>query len=368
MPLYLPPSMKFERLTDSLPARLLRSTLSFRPFQSKGPRPRVMQMGPNELFLDILSYFPVGDYLDCYYRAQISPLLRPTLRIPRVYLERSRILVALTSTCWDMRLRLLPWLWGRVQAYIVLGSYTTSASRVGQSLLMQCRLLLKSPSLAAHVHVLSVDLVFQKPEIQSRLSSFVRCLRALPNLHTLEIVYYLGGKNSTAIKRAFLSVRLPNVLTLTVYSGAESVIKACPNVRAVTLICGGFVIPDSAVDLLADMRHTIRRVAIIHGNPRGVAKLAERFPTLEELSLAEPSARHLRAITGFSSLRTLELVLLPSRRTGADPREMWTDQVQAAVDVLRTIPGNSPILIRLRKVDNTYLVSSPWWEMEEIWV
>ena len=108
--------------------------------------------------------------------------------------------------------------------------------------------------------------------MESSLSSLVGCLYALPNLHTLEIVYCLSGKYPAGIKRAFATVSLPNVRTLTVHSRAGSVIKACPNVKEVTLICGGFNIPDSAVRLLADMQHTIRRVAVLHGNPDGISK------------------------------------------------------------------------------------------------
>lgn len=144
--------------------------------------------------------------------------------------------------------------------------------------------------------------------MESSLSSFVGCLYALPNLHTLEIVYCLSGKYPAGVKRAFATVSLPNIRSLTVHTRAGSVIKACPNVEEVTLICGGFNVPDSAVELLADMRHTIKRVAVLHGNPDGVGKLfppskvhhythsvmcavklAESFPTLRELSLRQAS-------------------------------------------------------------------------------
>lgn len=108
--------------------------------------------------------------------------------------------------------------------------------------------------------------------MESSLFSFVQCLCALKNLHTLEIIYCLSGKHPAGIKRAFTAISLPSIRTLTVHSRAGSVIRACPNVKEVTLICGGFNVPDSAIQLLADMQHTIRRVAVLHGNSEGIGK------------------------------------------------------------------------------------------------
>ena len=109
--------------------------------------------------------------------------------------------------------------------------------------------------------------------MESSLFSFVECLCALPNLHTFEIVYCLSGKHPVGIKRAFAAISLPTIRTLSVHSRAGSVIRACPNVKEVTLICGGFNIPDSVIELLAGVQHTIRRVAVLHGNSEGVGKL-----------------------------------------------------------------------------------------------
>ena len=106
-------------------------------------------MLPTELFLDILSHFPVVDYLDYYYRAQMMPLQRP--RLPRMYNWWSMVLVAITSTCREMRQRLLPLLWGRVQTYVEVGSLVDSETMMPQLLLMRCGILSKSPSLAVHV-------------------------------------------------------------------------------------------------------------------------------------------------------------------------------------------------------------------------
>src|SRR5579872_253539 len=109
--------------------------------------------------------------------------------------------------------------------------------------------------------------------MEAGLAAFTICLCALPNLHTLEIVYCLSGKHPAGIKRAFTDISLPNIHTLTVHSRAGSVIKACPNVKEVTLICGGFNIPDSIAELLAGMRHTIKRIAVLHGSSDGVGTL-----------------------------------------------------------------------------------------------
>ena len=215
------------------------------------------------------------------------PLRTPTL--PRVYHLWFRVLAAITSTCWEMRLKLLPLLWGRVQTYVEVGTLGDQEARMPQLLLMRCGLLSKNPSLAVHVRwvrihldwvnafyfhrTLSVSLAFHESYMESSLFSFVECLCALPNLHTFEIAHCLSGKHPAGIIRAFTAMNLPSIRTLTVRSRAGSVIRACPNVKEVTLICGGFNIPDSVVGLLADMRHTIGRVAILHANSEGVGKL-----------------------------------------------------------------------------------------------
>ena len=127
-------------------------------------------------------------------------------------------------------------------------------------------------TLMSTLRVLSVSLTFHGTYMESSLFSFVECLCALKNLHTFEIVYCLSGKHPAGIKRAFTGISLPSIRILTVHSRAGAVIKACPNVKEVALICGGFNIPDSVVELLADMQHTIRRVAVLHGNSEGVGE------------------------------------------------------------------------------------------------
>jgi hypothetical protein len=163
--------MEIGWLTNSSLTRLLRRFLPPKPPRSEDVRVRVTQTGPsgrststlrqntetrsavfrlpNELFLDILSHFPVVDYLDYYLRAQLVPLRRP--KLPKVYYWWFTVLVSLTSTCWDMRLKLLPVLWGRIQTYVEVGSLMDYESKMPQLLLMRCAILSKTPSIAVHV-------------------------------------------------------------------------------------------------------------------------------------------------------------------------------------------------------------------------
>lgn len=156
--------------------------------------------------------------------------------------------------------------WASLQKPFPCGTRQVSYQR----LRVDCMSLTPTPIIT---RMLSVSLAFRGAYMESSLFSFVECLCALPNLHTFEIVYCLSGKLPAGIKRAFTAINLPTIRTLTVHSRAGSVIKACPNVKEVTLICGGFNIPDSVIELLADMQHTIRRVAVLHGNSEGISKL-----------------------------------------------------------------------------------------------
>ena len=67
---------------------------------------------------------------------------------------------------------------------------------------------------------------------------FVKCLAALPNLHTIEIVSMRGGGDirsfPTALEQTRLQLQLQKVRTLALPPNAHWLLRYCPNVEGLT--------------------------------------------------------------------------------------------------------------------------------------
>lgn len=97
---------------------------------------------PPELFLEIVGYFPEIDIqviLDC----------RQTL--PVEFRERFATLRALSQTCKELRLVVLPLAWERLEACTTAGNQKAFYREVGERLERKCKGLMKSDHLRPHV-------------------------------------------------------------------------------------------------------------------------------------------------------------------------------------------------------------------------
>lgn len=90
------------------------------------------------------------------------------------------------------------------------------------------------------------------------LPAFTRCLERLPNLHTLQIVH-AHSQMSTALKDTFESKRFPQIRTIILPSCAQSVLRACPEVRHVT--CN----EDNGGELVTAILASCKKVEILRG-------------------------------------------------------------------------------------------------------
>ena len=108
------------------------------------------------------------------------------------------------------------------------------------------------------------------------LSRFIKCLRSLPNLHTLEIGqedgYITPSLKKDAFRLKIKGVKLPQVKTLILPPAAHSLLKHCPNVEDVNWVTGDRTISsDEFLGSLASIRDSkIERLAIpliLPGNP-----------------------------------------------------------------------------------------------------
>ena len=71
--------------------------------------------------------------------------------------------------------------------------------------------------------------------IRSGFPSFVKCLKSLPNLHTLEIGW-VDDSDTAALKRALWGVKLPHIKTLTLAPTAHPVLEHCPDVEDIVCV------------------------------------------------------------------------------------------------------------------------------------
>lgn len=200
---------------------------------------------PDELILSILSYiFPdpprhIGDYA------------RFRINYPRNsdYNRRRWIdfLRTLSMTCKAMRLRLLPWVWGRIEVLKILPDVVEISYKTVRHPL-EC-------FARGHVygHQREVPLYpslrlgrsrFVSSEGSWRCMSwtgtspplpFVRCLESLPNLHTLEIGW-IDDFTTTGLEDALNGVELPQIKALLIPRPAYPLLQHCRDVEEVVCI------------------------------------------------------------------------------------------------------------------------------------
>ena len=67
------------------------------------------------------------------------------------------------------------------------------------------------------------------------LPSFVKCLKSLPNLHTLE-VGWMDGLATVPLKNALKGVQFPQIKTLILFPTAYPILQHCRNVENVACV------------------------------------------------------------------------------------------------------------------------------------
>lgn len=90
------------------------------------------------------------------------------------------------------------------------------------------------------------------------LPAFVSCLRALPNLHTLSILF-AHTKMTSSLKSAFEGRTFPSVRTVVVPNHAHNVLRSCPEARRV--ICNS----GDGSTLVSAIAKECKKVEVIEG-------------------------------------------------------------------------------------------------------
>ena len=184
-------------------------------------------------------------------------------------------------TCRAMRVRLLPWVWGRLEVWgglevppwfamqnfnpIVLNALRADTF-LATSVRYPCALLVPGLRLIHPLRrrFMTVHLPYQRNEPFSHL--FFKCLQSLPNLHTLEVALAEGAENTatTPLKKALRRVKLPQVKTLIIPPAAHPLLQHCCGVE--DIVCMNMYktrSPDGFLRSLAPNRDSkIKRLAI----------------------------------------------------------------------------------------------------------
>ncbi|EDR09179.1 uncharacterized protein LACBIDRAFT_296541 [Laccaria bicolor S238N-H82] len=296
---------------------------------------------PVELFLEILSYFPHAPVGLPRYGIDIRSA-------PPVFcFERTDLLRALSQTCRRWRLILLPLLWECLEVYPVRSREPVWNLWLARSLERKSKGLVRSPQHAAYVQCVRVRLSTAKV-----LPAFVSCLRALPNLHTLSIIFD-HIEMTSSLKSAFEGRTFPSVRTAVVPNDAHSVLRSCPEVRRV--ICN---LGDGST-LVSAMAKECREVEVIEGfqpDEKMMKRIVKAAPNLR-------GARFSRSITPaalllLSSLKDLVNIelhtdVLSEAAIGNNAR--LADCIKIAKEMLRKREGTKSLIVSHFAYKHTWL-------------
>ncbi|KAL4250030.1 hypothetical protein ABKN59_005951 [Abortiporus biennis] len=250
---------------------------------------------PVELFDQILSDYP---------RAEEKHIIANKTTLDRKFAVHAKVLRALSQTCKSLRY---------VQnAFLDFGSKSNSG-------------LMAAPEIASLVKIVTVTFLLSRcPSPYSTVFLFVRCLRKLPNLHTLHVLY-AHSQTTTALKDAFEPTKLPQIRTLILPNHAHDIIRSCSQARTITCNEGD---GERFLNAIDDACPNIRSLRNIDDNEALLTWLPKSIPTLEEISVKiRPYIRvqqsfyqHLRK---SNNLTTIELLI--SQHTNL--KATWTREV-----------------------------------------
>ena len=97
----------------------------------------------------------------------------------------------------------------------------------------------------------------------SIIPEFIKCLKSLPNLHTLEITR-MDYNATSSFGKAVAGVKLPQIQALTLPPTAYAILKCCHNVEdVVCVVARGDLLTEQFCRSLASIRNPkIKRLAI----------------------------------------------------------------------------------------------------------
>ncbi|KAJ8086316.1 hypothetical protein PM082_005139 [Marasmius tenuissimus] len=306
---------------------------------------RFLKLPVEILTTQILGYFPnVPVGIPEEVRPDSSHDPAPLL--PEIVLERSKVLRALAQTCRRLREVYLPLQWEQLDlcAYphepgTYGGSWyltiTKKTERVSEG-------LLNSPDLASYVRIINIALTRCSPK--TVLPAFARCIEALPNLHTLQVVH-AHTQITSFIKNGFEGFSFPQIRTVIIPPQAHNLLLCCPEVRRI--VCDCWVDSQKLVAPIVKVCKKVERLEGMEMTMTTLKRLVKSASNLKylDLQLDGIDEERINVLVGFKQLTELNM-----KSREADVNKTLTnhkDVIQAAKKLLAKQPTHKESVLKL---------------------
>ncbi|KDR77414.1 hypothetical protein GALMADRAFT_95156 [Galerina marginata CBS 339.88] len=200
---------------------------------------------PDELFLEVLSYYPTPCDLVSTEASeyQVADVIE--------YATRRDTLLALSQTCRSLRRFFRPYIWSRIEVCSgirtgvrVLSkgqSHTAVKRKHNEELVRQLEIVtVRDPSLAEYVKLINVEVrEYSAPTV---LAELARCMALFRHLRTVKLGMYPSKLRSdrlyTAARKAFSQYSYPQIEVAILSRSAYPLLRSCPSVRSVDRMDG----------------------------------------------------------------------------------------------------------------------------------
>ncbi|KAK1224762.1 hypothetical protein PQX77_012309 [Marasmius sp. AFHP31] len=255
--------------------------------------------------------------------------------------ERFTVLRALAQTCRRLRDICLPLQWEQLN----LGAYPRRwIGDAGNPHLIISKMtervskgISQNSELSSYVRTITFTLTQCSP--QTVLPALARCIQALPNLHTLQILNSTTGM-AGLIKNSFGGLSFPQIRTVILPSDAYSLLLHCPEVRHV--VCN--LNDASQQKLVAPIVKVCKKVERIEGlawvSKTVLKRLAKHATHLKYLDfeIGGINEEQIKALAGLKQLSELNLKNDQTWQDEAMTLERHKDVIRAARETVAQLP------------------------------
>ncbi|KAL0572239.1 hypothetical protein V5O48_009721 [Marasmius crinis-equi] len=279
--------------------------------------------------------------------------------LPQIVLERRKVLCALAQTCKRFRDIFLPLQWQSLD----LCTYSVGPNvNTGPWYLIMARMterlsegLVKTPALASYVRV--VNVAFTRCSPKTVYPALARCLRALHNLHTLQVTH-AHSQITSFIKNGFEGFTFPQIRTVFLPPQVHNFLLSCPGVRRV--VCDGY---GDSQKLLAPIIKKCGSLERLEGvDFESMASLKRLLKSAAasnlkylNLRLALMDEAKINSLAGFKQLAELELISGDPSASEAFQRN------RAIVDAVKKVLSKSSAPKRILKISSRNYKLYKWY-------
>jgi len=309
---------------------------------------------PDELYLEIISYYPV------------TPI--PDSQCPNITEQniRRQVLSALSQTSLNLRRFFLCYLWQRIEVCrprnVSMKSRTLALELIRQLEIVTIR----DPTLAKYVQIVNIEIGLYSQH--SVVAELARCLSMFHNLHTVQLK--IGGDSNIqrdVIAKSFKGYVYQNVRTVVVSYNARGFLRCCPQSRHVDCYelsltfysCAAFW---NTVAIFCPRLEVARNGRI---PLRLLPEIAKVFPELRDLTLSQnhllyyggPSDKFVvkeHVVSGVAALKRLQILTIvdeldPTRNFNDSPSQgCYKIAQRLLLDLQRTDKQDKVIVMKFR--------------------